>query len=86
MKVFRRSVFGLLIAGVSCLLLNIVFWPNHAVPFYLGAWETASVFVFLIWAVVFLKQEPTLTRAGLGLLILIAVVLIYIIVTAPKGD
>lgn len=74
MQIFRRALFGFLVAGVAL-------YP--ATQLFGWFFVQALILVFaipglLIWLAVFLKSEPVLTRVGLVILILIYLFAVYV--------
>ena len=83
MKAFRKISFFVLIAGVLGLILADVFRAPQPLGPFLFLIGTGSVFALFIWAFVFLKDEPSLTRIALVILALCMAAVCYMIATGP---
>ena len=71
MKIFRRTSFSTLIAGICCMFLAIIVrQTDYNLWYNLQPISVWSMLGSLIWSVIFLKAEPTLTRIGLTLIVL----------------
>jgi len=79
MKIFRRILFFVLIAGF------IEIFVEFKIPYaYVGLRDNlvkidlVSLFGLQIWSIVFLKVEPTLTRIGLVVTIFWVTALLFV--------
>jgi hypothetical protein len=77
MKIFRRILFFVLIAGAFAAIPSLSYqYSASEFGERFGSFSAASAFGLLLWAITFLNVEPKLTRIGL-LVIAIYVLGIY---------
>jgi len=86
MKTFRRISFYLLTAGVLGLILADRFRIHPPLGPFLLLVGTASVFALFVWAFLFFKEEPNLTRIALVILAACMAALVYIIGTGGDSN
>jgi uncharacterized membrane protein len=83
MKIFRRISFFAFIAGAFGLMLDLMVQPSSPFSQLLFMFGVVSVFGLLAWPIVFLKEEPELTRVALLILIVCLAILFISIATSP---
>ena len=89
MKTFRRTLFFILVSGLSVAGLGIML--QH--PGYYGSVNASSLFPFLmigsvfgslLWSMAFLKTEPTMARIALGAVTVVLIVSL-IVASSPSN-
>jgi hypothetical protein len=70
--ILRRSILIALLAGIFALPIA-AFFPDSTAAQFLGFCSIGALLGVQIWAVVFLKVEPTLSRTGLLIVAFVSV-------------
>jgi hypothetical protein len=64
MKIFRRSVFGLLAVGLLATFAGLMIYKADA-PNMVAFSSVAFSAALILWSIMYLRIEPHLTRAAL---------------------